>query len=514
MVRIPAELVAEIRRLFHAEHWKIGTIASELGLHYDTVRRALEADRFRRGPSRKTKLDPYVEFIQQTLGRYPRLRATRILGMIRARGYTGGIAQLRRLVRQLRPRPTEAFVRLQVFPAEQAQVDWAHFGVVRVGRAPRRLSCFVLTLSHSRAFYLEFFFDQSLENFLTGHVRAIHDMGGCARNLLYDNLKAAVVERYGDRVRFNPKLVELCAHYHFQPQLCSPHRANEKGRVERTISFIRQGFFYARPFTNLADFNRKALAWRDEVLQRPHPEKKSRTVLDIFLEEKTHLLPLPKHPFVAELVRPVRSRKTIFIRFDLNDYSIPPEAVGRKLTLVASDTRVRILDGATLLASHRRSFDCGEVIEDPTHRKALFQLRRKAQTSTVIERLTALVPEAERFLHQAFEKGESVRGLTQKLLLLLDDYGKHELRQAIQTALERQTPRLSSVAFLLRKRRISSKHKPPLPVQLHYRPDLAELYIQPHPPEVYDELFESNPDEQASTPPPGPRPESHGPKPR
>ena len=50
----------------------------------------------------------------------------------------------------------------------------------------------------------------------------------------------------------------------------------------------------------------------------------------------------------------VRAAKTIYVRFDLNDYSIPPEAVGRPLTLVASDTSVRILDGAVELARRSR----------------------------------------------------------------------------------------------------------------------------------------------------------------
>jgi hypothetical protein len=65
----------------------------------------------------------------------------------------------------LRPQPHEAFLRLQVFPAEQAQVDWAYFGSVMVGRAKRQLSCFVITLSWSRASYLEFFPGQTTKNF-------------------------------------------------------------------------------------------------------------------------------------------------------------------------------------------------------------------------------------------------------------------------------------------------------------------------------------------------------------
>ncbi len=182
---ISPELAAEIRRLFHAEHWKIGTIASELSLHRDTVGRALETDRFNRGKIERPRLtDPYVEFVRETLQRHPRLRATRVHEMIRLRGYPGGVGMVRRLVAELRPRRREAFLRLRAFPGEEAQVDWASFGTVQIGRARRRLSCLVLTLSWSRALALEFFFDQSMESFLRGHVRAFEQWGGCPRTLL------------------------------------------------------------------------------------------------------------------------------------------------------------------------------------------------------------------------------------------------------------------------------------------------------------------------------------------
>ena len=196
---IPAETLAHIRHLFYGEHWKIGTIAVELGLHRDTVRNALETDRFNRGKIlRASNTDPYISFIKETLSKYPRLRATRIHEMLRVRGYTGSVVTVRRVVSELRPTRREAFLRLRTFPGEQAQVDWAHFGVVNIGRAQRRLSCFVITLSYSRALYLEFFFDQTLENLLRGHVRAFNDWGGLARILLYDNLRSAVLERRGD----------------------------------------------------------------------------------------------------------------------------------------------------------------------------------------------------------------------------------------------------------------------------------------------------------------------------
>jgi len=488
---IPPEQIAEIRRLFFAEHWKVGTIAAALGLHPDTVRDAVETDRFNRAKivRASTLTDPYSDFIRQTLERYPRLRATRIYQMVRTRGYAGSVVQLRRVVARLRPPQREAFLALRTFPGEEAQADWAHFGEVCVGRARRRLSCFVLTLSYSRALALEFFFDQSLENFLRGHVRAFAQLGGVARTILYDNLRSAVLERRGDAVHFHPRLLELCAHYHFAARPCRPGRGSEKGRVERAIRYVRESFFAARPFTTLADFNRQARTWRDEIAhRRPWPGDDRRTVAEIFEEEKARLLPLPAHPFDTDLVRPVRSEKTISVRFDLNDYSIPPTAVGRPLTLVASDTDLRLLDGTVEIARHRRSYDRHERIEDPIHQQALLEDKRKAVGSTRNSRLTSAVPEIEALLDAAFRRGEPAGPQTTQLLLLLDDYGASELRAAVCEALERGTPRASSVAYILSRRHRLRRGRTPLPVDLTRRPDLADLHVQPHNPETYDEL--------------------------
>src|SRR6266540_6244347 len=114
---ISPEQRAQIRRLFHAEHWKSGTIATELGVHADTVRAALESERFKRGPAPRAALtDPYRDLIQQTLAQHPRLRATRLYQMLRDRGYQGSVVQLRRVVATLRPAKPEAFLRLTTLP--------------------------------------------------------------------------------------------------------------------------------------------------------------------------------------------------------------------------------------------------------------------------------------------------------------------------------------------------------------------------------------------------------------
>jgi transposase len=492
---ITPEQKANIRRLFHGEHWKIGTIAAELGVHPDTVRAALESERFIRGPAPRAALtDPYLDFISQTLREHPRLRATRLYQMLQDRGYRGSVVQLRRVVATLRPPKQEAFLRLSTLPGEQGQADWAHFGTVTIGRALRRLSCFVLTLSYSRALYLEFFLDQSLENFLLGHVHAFTAWSGAPRTILYDNLKAVVLERYGAAIHFHPRLLELCGHYHFAAQPCRPCRGSEKGRVERAIQYIRGSFFAARSFTNLADFNRQAWRWRDSVAhQRPAPSDEARTVAQLFAEERPQLLPLPAHPFDCNLVRTVRSDKTIYVRFDLNDYSIPPTAVRRPLTLVASADTVRLLEGQAEVARHRRSYDRHQRVEDPAHIAAVVQEKRRALGSTAVGRLRHAVPNIEQFLAAAFQRGESLARQSSQLLGLLDDYGAAELAAAVAEALERNTPRASSLAFIL-SRRHRTRRSQLLPVDLSRHPELADLAVPTHQLELYDELSDHQPE--------------------
>src|SRR5216684_1643803 len=475
---ISKETNAQIRRYFYAEHWKIGTIAHQLGVHPDTVRKAIEAERFHSTqPLRSSIVDPYVPFLRQTLEQYPDLRATRLYLMIRDRGYSGSVVQLRRSVARLRPHNREPFLQLHAFAGEQAQVDWAHFGHVMVGRARRALSCFVATLSYSRALYLEFFF--------RGHVHAFQAWAGQPRVILYDNLKSAVLERRGNQILFHPRLIELSAHYHFAPRPCQVRAGNQKGRVERAIRYVRDSFWAGRTFITLAECNRQALLWRDQVAhQRRWPGGDHLTVAEIFGQERPRLLPPALHPFPTDRIETVRSHKTVYVRFDLNDYSISPQAIGRQLTLVASDTSVRILDGSIEIARHIRTYDRHQLVLDPAHQEAVLKIKRKAFHSTPGGRLEQAVPESKTLLDLAFAQGESDGNQTAHLLKLLEQYGAAALRRAIVEALQRNTPRAASVAFLLRRQPRST----PLALDLSRHPQAQSLDVRPHELETYDEL--------------------------
>ena len=235
---IAPELRAQILRLYQAERWRIGTIASQLHLHRDTVQRVIAQACVMRpdAPLRPSQIDAYLPFIRETLAKFPTLAASRLHAMVRERGYTGGPDHFRHLVACHRPRPAaEAYLRLRTLPGEQAQVDWGHFGHLMVGRAKRPLMAFVMVLSYSRRIFLRFSLNARMDSFLRGHVLAFAAFGGVARVLLYDNLKSAVLERVdhasGTAIRFNADLLAFAAAHRYEPRPVAVARGNEKGRV-------------------------------------------------------------------------------------------------------------------------------------------------------------------------------------------------------------------------------------------------------------------------------------------
>lgn len=488
---ISDELRAKIRRLFFAERWKVGTIATELGLHRETVALALETSRFRNVRFRASALmlDPYREFVRATLEQYPRLRATRLFEMIRERGYMGSVYPLRRYVRNVRPVPArEAFFRLSTLPGEEAQVDWGSFGKIRIGSAERLLSCFVLVLSWSRATFARFTLDQTLESFVRCHAEAFDALGGVARNILYDNLKSVVLERQGDLIRFHPRILELAGHYHFAAKPVGIARGNEKGRTERRIRDIRESFFAARSFSSLADLNRQLDTWIDQVAHRRRVPGGEKLVIEALAEERQRLLPLPEHRFHCDAVRVVRSGKTPYVRFDRNDYSIPHALIRKPLTLVASDKLVRLLDGLAEVARHARCWDKRQQVEDEAHLEALAADKRKAREHRGRNRLFAACPSATAFLTEVARNGGHLGGTTSRLLRLLDQYGHAPLEAALAEAHRRGAFTAHSVAHVLEKQRRARGAPIPMPVTLPDDPRVQGLVVVPHRLERYDQL--------------------------
>jgi transposase len=486
-VTVSTAVEAEIRRLFFAEHWPMGTVASQLGVHPDVVRRVLGLLEPRRSSLPRPRLiDPFVGFIEETLSQYPRLRATRLHDMLHARGFQGSVRTLREYVARVRPTPRrEAFLRVEPLIGEQAQIDWAHVAKVPVPGGLRSLWLFVMVLSWSRAMWAEFVFDTTVHSLLRSLVRAAAYFQGATRQWLFDNPKIVVLERHGDAVRFHPLLLDLAGRFHVQLRLCTVRAANEKGRVERTVRFLRDRFLAGRSITGIEQGNRELATFLAEIGNaRAHPIFRERGIVDCLAEERGRLLALPDPLPSTDLVGPASIDKTAFARLDTNLYSVPPAYAERTLTLVADDAWVRFLDGSTEVAHHPRSWGRRQVFEAREHREELLRQRAGAAEQKGQGRLRAAIPGIDALFARWVDAGRNVGSLTASTLRLLDLYGSDLLAQAVAEVLARGMHDPGALAHVCEQHRRAKCL--PVPVAVELSAHVPDREVIPHDLESYD----------------------------
>lgn len=246
---------------------------------------------------RAAKLDPYKPIIATRLATYPELSAVRLFTEVRAAGYAGGITQLRDHVARVRPRPEpEPVIRFETEPGLQAQVDFADF------RFPwGKRHALMVVLGYSRLLWLTFYPRQTLGILMAGLETAFRYFGGVPRELLFDQLKAVIIDdrRPEDgKLIENPEFLRFAAHWGFRIRACRPYRAQTKGKVERPVGYVRGNFVYGREFLGDGDLAAQTARWLDETANaRLHGTTKEVPRLRFERDERAQLLPLAARPY-------------------------------------------------------------------------------------------------------------------------------------------------------------------------------------------------------------------------
>ncbi len=180
--------------------------------------------------------------------------------------------------------------------------------------------------------------------------------------------------------------------------------------------------------------------------------------------------------------------KTPYVRFDLNDYSVPYTHVRRILTVLADRHEVRIADGADVLARHRRSYDRGAQVEDPAHIQALIDTKHAAHRHSANDRLAQATPASQTLLNRAAERGANLGAITTALIHMLDRYGAAALQDAILEALLRDVPHHNAVRLALERQREQLGGEPPVAIVLPAHVRDRDAPVRPHALETYDQL--------------------------
>jgi len=476
---ISYEIFCRLRQLHDEKGLKASQIADELQLDPKTVERwiAQPTYRARAGQPRRSKLDSFKGQISALLERHP-YTAQQLLQRLRQQGYAGGYSILKEFVRQVRPVRKPAYLMLEFAPGECAQVDWGNFGSVMVGSTRRRLSFFVMVLCYSRLLYVEFTLSEGMEQFLTCHRHALEFLEAVPAKVMIDNLKVGVLRHpVGEKALFHPRYLDLANHYGFQPVACNVRKANEKGRVENAVGYVKKNFLNGLDIPSFAAVPPAAIQWRDTVANlRLHGETQ-RKPMDLFVEEKPRLKPLPIRAYDCAVVRPISANSCCHVIFDTNRYSVPHLYASQKLTLKLYPDQLLLFHHEKLIATHARNYDRRQKICNPDHIKELVTQRKKAHEQTLLLTFLALSPHAEPYARQLEDKRLNTLHHIQKIVALSEIYGPQKIDRALQDALTFQAYGCEYIANILEQRERPSIQ--PGALHLTRRQDLLDLELPP-----------------------------------
>ncbi len=498
-------LWAEIRRLAEIEQLSGRAIAERLHCSRHTVAAALQLQQppAQTAAPRASLLDPYVEHIKELLAKYPDLSAVRIREEIARgpHGYTGSTIILRRYLRQIRPARGRVYQEVHYEPGQALQVDWGECGRVQVGSTTRKVSVFVAVLCYSRMVYIEFTLSQRKAEFYRGLVNALTFFGGSPRNLIFDNLKSAVLNGSGRNACLHPEFLALCGYFCLQPVACARRDPESKGVVEGSVRYVKHNALAGRAeqLLRFEDYLALAPYWRDEVANVRKHESTHERPIERWQQERVLLRPLPAIAFDTDEVVPAVVSPHARVAFDGNRYSAPPQFVRKPLTLRATRDELRLLHEGQVVAQHVRSYERGQVLVLPEHRLAALSLRQRPQQQALERDFDAWGPEARAF-HLGLNSRPVKTGVhLRRLLKLAQVYGRTEVLAAINRAVALETYDAASVENLL----LAERRRRQLPTPTIPTPKRRELIdaidLEPPDPAFYERFCDHPPEDSHAT---------------
>ncbi len=478
----------QIHQLAENEKLSAKQIAARLKISIKTVTRHLKEERYSPPKARRVsrKIDPYKDRIKQLLERYD-YTAAQIFRMLKEEGYTGCESVLRDYVSQVRPRRQTPYLTLNFEPGSSAQVDFAECGLITVGETRRKLYAFVMTLCYSRMVFVKFIMRQNMEHFLACHREAFEYFMGVTREVMVDNCKVAVKSSssFGTPL-INERYADCAAHYGFKAVPCGVRKPNEKGRVERNISYLRKSFLNGldRDNLSLAALNHGIRQWMENVANIRIHGTTHKSPLEMFKDESSALLPLPLFPYDCGVIVNSHANKQYRVVFESNKYSVPPEFAGRRVELGIYPETIAIRCEGKLIAEHVRSYEHNRDYGLPEHDKVLIEHRRKAKQGIIMKQFMALGPVAETYYQGIRTRRLNPATHIRKIMALLSIYGPDDVIRALEDGAEAGAFGSDYIANILEARhRISPQ---PGPLHLSRKSDYLDIEIQAPDMDAYD----------------------------
>ncbi|HEY3265619.1 MAG TPA: IS21 family transposase [Armatimonadota bacterium] len=396
-------------------------------------------------------------------------------------GYTGSYTSVRRFVNTICPREKDATVRIETTPGQEAQVDFGSVGLIRDPKTGklRTAYAFVMTLSWSRHMYVEFVFDQTIATWIACHRNAFLFFGGCPKEVVVDNLKAAVIQHaIEDPVLCEPYR-KMARHYGFLIHPCRPRTPQHKGKVENGVHYVKRNLVASSDFHDIRDANEKAIDWcMHRAGLRRHGTTQEQPLKRFRETEQTLLLPLPEEAFDLRSVHPAKVHRDCHVVFEGSYYSAPYAYVGGSVDLHAYERVVQLYDGVNLLVTHQRAAQKGTRVTRVEHypkEKALYLARTPTVCRELAKEIGPCCFEVMDHLFSSERQTDNLRA-AQSLLRLTERYGHERVEAACRRALFYQRPLYVHVRSILNAGLENDPlpgETPPNPPQRTYRHERA-----------------------------------------
>ena len=354
-------LEVEMKTTIKTLHLK-GYNKTQIGrmLHIDrkTVRKVLKApeDCNEAQPSGKgiwpSVLDKHAEYISAQLSKG--ISITRIhQGLSTDYGVSCGYTTVRDYVSKIRKSHPEAYMVLHSLPGEEAQVDFGYIGMFNVNGTLRKAWVFVMSLSYSRYMYAQITLSQSVQDFISCHVRAFRYFGGVPQSVKIDNLKAGIIETDFYEPTVQMAYAEFARHYGFLPDPCRVYTPTDKGKVESNIKYVKENCFKGRDLKDLREAEEFLEGWLDGTANRRiHGTTKKIPMEQFSLSEKEKLQELPKEDFIFSKSSSATVRTDCHIVYRGNYYSIPYTHIGMEVDLIEVNHLLRVYFKGKEVALH------------------------------------------------------------------------------------------------------------------------------------------------------------------
>lgn len=377
--------------------------------------------------------------------------------------YACSEATVRRYVHKHFPTSPEPVAVRTAIPGEVMEVDFGYVGLLYdpVQAKNRKAWLFSGRLNFSRVAWREIVFDQTQETFFQCHIRAFEYFGGVPRQVVPDNLKAAVIKASIDDPLINRGYRSLARHYEFRINPCRPYTPEHKGGVENDVKYTKRNFmplFRERSIQrgvehpSITDANDQLLVWSNETAHQRTIKGVGSKPIDLFEVEKSKLLPLKDQRWDMEHWEEAKVGRDWRVQYKNTKYSVPHEFVGEQVMVCATMNLLRVFHESKEITVHKRSHaphqDVAKEDHGPPHKQKYLSVTREGLHT----RAQDIGPETAKLIKDLLDRPE-VDGLkpARKIIDLEKEYGKERLEKACHRANTFGTQAYGSIKNILKQ---------------------------------------------------------------